>query len=78
MLCYQTYTTPATHQLIRDNMHLSVHIQETRKGPSLSVSILFYSIKADRVRYRPAILSVARGESHQVSAERSSSCLARA
>ncbi|KAG6902709.1 hypothetical protein C0995_012849 [Termitomyces sp. Mi166 len=32
VVCYQTRTTPATHQLIRDSLHLSVHIQETKKG----------------------------------------------
>jgi tRNA uridine 5-carboxymethylaminomethyl modification enzyme len=30
--CYRTATTPATHQIVRDNLHLSVHIQETKKG----------------------------------------------
>ncbi|EGN97710.1 hypothetical protein SERLA73DRAFT_169961 [Serpula lacrymans var. lacrymans S7.3] len=37
--CYQTATTPATHQLIKDNMHLSVHIQETKKGPRYCPSL---------------------------------------
>lgn len=32
IMCYQTTTTPVTHDIIRENMHLSVHIQETRKG----------------------------------------------
>jgi tRNA uridine 5-carboxymethylaminomethyl modification enzyme len=30
--CFQTETTPTTHQIVKDNLHLSVHIQETRKG----------------------------------------------
>jgi tRNA uridine 5-carboxymethylaminomethyl modification enzyme len=30
--CYKTHTTPETHRLIRESMHLSVHIQETKKG----------------------------------------------
>lgn len=30
--CFQTVTTPATHKIIKDNIHLSVHIQETKKG----------------------------------------------
>ena len=30
--CYKTHTTSETHRMIRDNMHLSVHIQETKKG----------------------------------------------
>jgi tRNA uridine 5-carboxymethylaminomethyl modification enzyme len=30
--CYKTYTTSETHRLIRESMHLSVHIQETKKG----------------------------------------------
>jgi hypothetical protein len=33
--CWQTFTTPETHRFIRENMHLSVHIQETKKGMSL-------------------------------------------
>ncbi|KAI0922361.1 hypothetical protein AcV7_005913 [Taiwanofungus camphoratus] len=37
--CYQTETTPATHQIIRDNLHRSVHIQETRKGPRYCPSL---------------------------------------
>lgn len=32
VMCYQTHTTPETHQIVRDNMHLSCHIQETRRG----------------------------------------------
>ena len=32
VVCYQTRTTLETHQLIRDSLHLSVHIQETKKG----------------------------------------------
>jgi len=30
--CYQTFTSPKTHQIIKDNLHRSIHIQETRKG----------------------------------------------
>ncbi|KAH7909008.1 glucose inhibited division protein A-domain-containing protein [Hygrophoropsis aurantiaca] len=37
--CYQTATTPQTHQIIKDNMHLSVHIQETKKGPRYCPSL---------------------------------------
>ncbi len=32
VVCYQTHTTPATHMIVRDNLHLSCHIQETRRG----------------------------------------------
>ncbi|KAH0580554.1 hypothetical protein H2248_002047 [Termitomyces sp. 'cryptogamus'] len=39
VVCYQTRTTPATHQLIRDSLHLSVHIQETKKGPRYCPSL---------------------------------------
>ena len=35
--CYQTHTTPETHRMIRDNLHLSVHIQETKKGSASTV-----------------------------------------
>jgi tRNA uridine 5-carboxymethylaminomethyl modification enzyme len=30
--CFKTFTSAATHQLVRDNIHLSVHIQETKNG----------------------------------------------
>ena len=32
VVCYQTHTTAETHCKIRESMHLSVHIQETKKG----------------------------------------------
>jgi hypothetical protein len=32
LVCYRTHTTPETHRMIRESMHLSVHIQETKKG----------------------------------------------
>jgi tRNA uridine 5-carboxymethylaminomethyl modification enzyme len=32
VVCYKTRTTPETHCMIRESMHLSVHIQETKKG----------------------------------------------
>lgn len=32
--CYLTRTSAATHQVVRDNLHLSCHIQETRRGRS--------------------------------------------
>ncbi|KAH8813891.1 glucose inhibited division protein A-domain-containing protein [Flagelloscypha sp. PMI_526] len=37
--CYKTMTTPETHQLIRDNIHRSVHIQETKNGPRYCPSL---------------------------------------
>ncbi|KAJ7485075.1 mitochondrial translation optimization protein [Mycena galericulata] len=37
--CYQTATTPVTHQMVKDNLHLSVHIQETKKGPRYCPSL---------------------------------------
>ncbi|KAF8652580.1 hypothetical protein AX16_004333 [Volvariella volvacea WC 439] len=47
--CFQTATTSETHKIVRDNMHLSVHIQETRKGPrycpSLEAKILRFGHK---------------------------------
>ncbi|KAF8197101.1 glucose inhibited division protein A-domain-containing protein [Pholiota molesta] len=50
VFCYQTETTPVTHQIVKDNMHLSVHIQETRKGPrycpSLEAKIMRFGHKA--------------------------------
>ncbi|EMD31172.1 hypothetical protein CERSUDRAFT_69512 [Gelatoporia subvermispora B] len=39
LLCYKTHTTAATHDVIRSNMHLCVHIQETKKGPRYCPSL---------------------------------------
>ncbi|KAH9943613.1 mitochondrial translation optimization protein [Amylocystis lapponica] len=39
VLCYLTRTTPFTHEVIREHMHLSVHIQETKKGPRYCPSL---------------------------------------
>ncbi|KAF8871835.1 glucose inhibited division protein A-domain-containing protein [Infundibulicybe gibba] len=47
--CFQTSTNPATHKIVKDNVHLSVHIQETKKGPrycpSLESKILRFEAK---------------------------------
>ncbi|KAI0698990.1 glucose inhibited division protein A-domain-containing protein [Cytidiella melzeri] len=37
--CYKTFTTEATHQIVRENIHRSVHIQETKKGPRYCPSL---------------------------------------
>jgi tRNA uridine 5-carboxymethylaminomethyl modification enzyme len=39
VVCYKTHTTPETHRMIRDSMHMSVHIQETKKGPRYCPSL---------------------------------------
>jgi tRNA uridine 5-carboxymethylaminomethyl modification enzyme len=31
--CYQTKTNTETHQLILDNLHLTIHMKEEVKGP---------------------------------------------
>lgn len=47
--CFKTRTNPHTHQLVRDNLHQCVHIQETKKGPrycpSLEAKILRFGDK---------------------------------
>ncbi|KAM6490764.1 mitochondrial translation optimization protein, partial [Amanita muscaria] len=47
--CFRTATTPETHKIVRDNLNLSVHIQETKKGPrycpSLEAKILRFKHK---------------------------------
>ncbi|KAF8634667.1 hypothetical protein AX15_000768 [Amanita polypyramis BW_CC] len=47
--CFRTATTPETHKIVKDNLHLSVHIQETKKGPrycpSLEAKIMRFSDK---------------------------------
>ncbi|KIK93256.1 hypothetical protein PAXRUDRAFT_829143 [Paxillus rubicundulus Ve08.2h10] len=37
--CYKTHTTPETHKLIKESLHLSVHIQETKRGPRYCPSL---------------------------------------
>ena len=37
--CYKTHTTPATHAVVRENVHRAVHIQETKKGPRYCPSL---------------------------------------
>ncbi|CAN3376927.1 hypothetical protein DIURU_001702 [Diutina rugosa] len=37
--CHMTYTTPAFHKLIADNLDKSIHIRETVKGPRYCPSI---------------------------------------
>ncbi|KAI9570040.1 mitochondrial translation optimization protein [Boletus coccyginus] len=39
IMCYMTHTTPETHEFIKENIHLSVHIQETKKGPRYCPSL---------------------------------------
>ncbi|TDL25313.1 glucose-inhibited division protein A subfamily [Rickenella mellea] len=39
IICHQTQTTPETHRILRENMHLSVHIQQTKKGPRYCPSL---------------------------------------
>ncbi|EKM76287.1 hypothetical protein AGABI1DRAFT_102390 [Agaricus bisporus var. burnettii JB137-S8] len=46
--CYQTATTPETHKMVKKNLHLSCHIQETRKGkycPSIESKVLRFGHK---------------------------------
>ncbi|PBK98235.1 glucose-inhibited division protein A subfamily [Armillaria gallica] len=55
--CYMTRTNPSTHQIVKDNMHRSVHIQETKKGPrycpSLEAKILRFDRDAHTVWLEP-------------------------
>ncbi|KAF9109597.1 Mitochondrial Translation Optimization [Mortierella sp. AM989] len=39
LLCYQTSTNSKTHEIIRNNLHKSIHIRETVKGPRYCPSI---------------------------------------
>ncbi|PPR05019.1 hypothetical protein CVT24_010212, partial [Panaeolus cyanescens] len=47
--CFKTTTTPSTHKIVKDNIHLSCHIQETKRGPrycpSLEAKILRFGHK---------------------------------
>ncbi|KAJ7773632.1 mitochondrial translation optimization protein [Mycena maculata] len=55
--CHRTGTTPATHQMVRDSLHLSVHIQETKKGPrycpSLEAKILRFDKSSHTIWLEP-------------------------
>ncbi|KAJ6502251.1 mitochondrial translation optimization protein [Mycena sanguinolenta] len=55
--CFRTATTPATHQLVKDNLHLCVHIQETKKGPrycpSLEAKILRFNKDSHTIWLEP-------------------------
>ncbi|KAJ7086375.1 mitochondrial translation optimization protein [Mycena belliarum] len=55
--CFQTATTPATHQMVKDNIHLSCHIQETKKGPrycpSLEAKILRFDKDSHNIWLEP-------------------------
>ncbi|KDQ52500.1 hypothetical protein JAAARDRAFT_198147 [Jaapia argillacea MUCL 33604] len=39
VVCYKTRTTARTHEIIRENIHQCVHIQETKKGPRYCPSL---------------------------------------
>ncbi|TFK25371.1 glucose-inhibited division protein A subfamily [Coprinopsis marcescibilis] len=47
--CFKTTTNPRTHEIVKQNLHQSVHIQETKKGPrycpSLEAKILRFGHK---------------------------------
>ncbi|KAL7278263.1 hypothetical protein ACG7TL_008239 [Trametes sanguinea] len=51
--CYQTKTTPATHDIVRANIDRCVHIQETKKGPrycpSLEAKVMRFPQKSSHV-----------------------------
>ncbi|KAI0824423.1 glucose-inhibited division protein A subfamily [Trametes gibbosa] len=51
--CYQTATTQATHNIVRENIHNCVHIQETKKGPrycpSLEAKVMRFPQKTSHV-----------------------------
>ncbi|KAJ7472002.1 glucose inhibited division protein A-domain-containing protein [Mycena latifolia] len=55
--CYLTGTTPATHKMVKDNLHLSIHIQETKKGPrycpSLEAKILRFNKDRHKIFLEP-------------------------
>ncbi|KAI6144191.1 glucose inhibited division protein A-domain-containing protein, partial [Pisolithus tinctorius] len=39
VVCFKTHTTPETHKLVSDSIPLSIHIQETKKGPRYCPSL---------------------------------------
>lgn len=54
--CFKTHTTAATHDLVRQSIHLSVHIQETKKG---LFSPCCASCRVILTQYRPSLLPIA-------------------
>ncbi|KAI8977779.1 glucose-inhibited division protein A subfamily [Trametes punicea] len=53
LYCYQTQTTPATHDIVRANIGRCVHIQETKKGPrycpSLEAKVMRFPQKSSHI-----------------------------
>lgn len=51
VVCFKTHTTPETHKLVSNSIPLSVHIQETKKGPrycpSLEAKVTRFGHKAN-------------------------------
>ena len=39
LICYSTFTNPATHDLIRQNLEQSIHVRESVKGPRYCPSL---------------------------------------
>ena len=54
VFCYQTHTTPATHQIVKDHIHLSVHIHETKKG-EYNFTFLLVTYSCVGPRYCPSL-----------------------
>ena len=50
IVCWQTRTTQETHQIIRDNIHQCVHIQETKKGARNMFPICSFGTHINQVR----------------------------
>ncbi|AEO57641.1 hypothetical protein MYCTH_2304034 [Thermothelomyces thermophilus ATCC 42464] len=52
LLCYATYTSPATHDIVRANLDKTIHIRETVKGPRYCPSLESKVIRfGDRERH---------------------------
>ncbi|KAG9019250.1 Mitochondrial Translation Optimization [Tulasnella sp. 427] len=48
VVCWKTFTTPATHQVVRDNLHQSIHIRP-RYCPSIEAKILRFPQKDNHI-----------------------------
>jgi tRNA uridine 5-carboxymethylaminomethyl modification enzyme len=58
VVCYRTHTTPEIHRMTRETMHLSVHIQETKKVHVIALPLRRRSLALRNATGIPSIQSM--------------------